>query len=205
MGKIILTGFEPFGPYAYNPVQESTEYFDGEYIGSHEVIGAVLRCTYVSAFEMLQKIIVAEKPDAIIETGLSSSVKGIRFETTGQNHMNGKYPDADGLDPKGDILLQGGPKFLATNGDNAALASLLHQQGIPTEMSADAGGFICNSLLYLTAHQIQKEGLDIKHVFIHTPWTSNFRDTIQLEPEKIMIEQEMLHETIRQLVAHIND
>jgi len=33
MRKAIITGFEPFGPYKFNPVQDTTEEYNGKTLG----------------------------------------------------------------------------------------------------------------------------------------------------------------------------
>ncbi|MFP4567714.1 MAG: hypothetical protein ACLFN8_02100 [Candidatus Woesearchaeota archaeon] len=203
MNQIILTGFEPFGPYKFNPVEESTKYFDGKTTNNYNIKGLVLPCTYFGAFEVLKKAINELKPKAIISTGLSSSVKGIRFETTGRNIMNGKYPDANEYNPKGLHIIKEGTEFLNTNAPNHKLANILHAENIPTEMSANADSFICNSLIYLTTNYLQTNKSNIKNAFIHIPWTDNYKDKIKLEPHKIMITQEELYHSIDSIIKNI--
>jgi pyroglutamyl-peptidase len=100
MRQIILTGFKPFGQYKFNPTEESTKYFDNKIIEQYNIKGIVLPCTYKGAFQILKEVINNIKPVAILSTGLSSNVKGVRFETVGRNIMNGKYPDTNGYAPK---------------------------------------------------------------------------------------------------------
>lgn len=204
MKRMIVTGFEPFGPYKFNPSQESSEFFDAQKIGSHEIVGIVLRCTYLGAFQILKNAIAEIEPTAVISVGLSSGVKGIRFETTGRNIMNGKYPDADGYQPNGIRICEGSAEFIAANSDSTALANRVYQKGIPTEISANAEGFICNSLLYLTSHYIQKNRPKIRNVFIHTPWTANFGDRVSLETGKIMIPLQELHGAIEEIIKGVS-
>jgi pyroglutamyl-peptidase len=204
MQEIIVTGFQPFGPYQFNPVEESTKYFDGKQIDKYNITGIVLPCTYFGAFHILKEAISEINPKAIISTGLSSSVKGIRFETTGRNVMNGKYADAQGYNPNNVPIIDGGKEFLYTNSPNHALANILYSQGIPTEMSGDADSFICNSLIYLTSHHLQTNGLSNKNTFIHVPWTDNFKGKIELETHKIMISQEVLYHSIETIIENIS-
>lgn len=203
MKRFIITGFQPFGPYKFNPVEESTKYIDGKRIGNSMMKGIVLPCTYHGAFQVLKEAISELQPEAIISTGLSSSVRGIRFETTGRNIMNGKYADADGFSPKNIQIINGGEYFLNTNSPNHYLANILHRENIPTELSSDADTFICNSLIYLTSHHLQATGSPIKNAFIHVPWTEDYKERIQLEPHKIMIPKDMLHHSIETIVKNI--
>ena len=203
MEQIILTGFEPFGPYKLNPTEESTNYFNGKQLGNYYITGIVLPCTYFGAFEALKKVILDVKPVAIVSTGLSSSVKGIRFESTGRNIMGGKYADADGYDPKDLPLIKGGKEFLNTNSNNCGLANILNSSGLPIEMSANADKFICNSLIYLTTNYLQINNPEIKNAFFHTPWTDNYKSKIELKPDKVMIPQKMLYSSIELVIQNI--
>ena len=172
----------------------------------NEIIGIVLPCTYFGAFNELSKIIFEEKPDAIISTGLSSSIHRIRIETTFRNLMsNDKYKDNDGL-----MLIDkkinestGAQEFICSTADNSGLAKILEFNNIPNELSTDASGFICNSLAYLTTQMILSENLQIKNMFIHTPWTNDYREKIQLDEGKIFLEKDLLYRAIDLLIEHI--
>jgi len=205
MKQIILTGFQPFGEYEFNPVEESTKYFDGKEIGGFNIKGIVLPCTYRGAFQTLKKVITEINPDAIVSTGLSSSVKGIRFETTGRNIMNGKYSDANGYRPNNVPIVDGGEEFVNTNSNNPNLANRLFSEGIFTEMSANADDFICNSLIYLTSVYLQNQRLRTKNVFIHTPWTNDYISKVKINPSKITISREELHHSIELIIKNVSD
>lgn len=204
MKKAILTGFEPFGPYKYNPVQDIAREYDGKRIGNIEVIGLVLPCTYYGAFNLLSEKIDRIYPDIVLSTGLGSRVKGIRIESIGRNIMNGKYADAEGKKPENEPLVKGGKKWYSTNADNIHLANSLYEAGIPVELSIDAEGFICNSLVYLTAKRISNENLPIRFVFFHTPWTKEYLDRINLEQGKISIEKSDLNKSIEILLQEMS-
>lgn len=205
--KVILTGFEPFGNYEFNPTKESALYFNSKTIDGTKVIGVVLPCTYFGAFEVLDEIVDREKPDAIISTGLSSSVKAIRIETTFHNIMNGKYPDADGSMPDNLPIWKGsGAKdILLATADNHRLANVLKANNIPVELSTNAEGYICNSLGFLITKEIRTNLLwtPKKNAFIHIPWTNDFRDRIDLSPDKIFLEKEKYYKAIRLLIKNI--
>lgn len=206
MKKVILTGFEPFGGYKYNPTEDSTKYFDKKVVSGIKVKGLVLPCTYFGAFKILSNVINREKPDAIISTGLASSVKGIRIETTFHNIMNGKYPDADGKIPNG-LPIWDKPfakDYLIATADSVYLANVLRSNGIPVELSMDAEGFICNSLGYLTTKKIlQKSFLSTINMFIHVPWNDDYDDKIILEPSKIFMGKDKYYEAIELLIKNI--
>jgi len=203
MKRTILTGFEPFGPYQYNPVQDTTKEYNGKRLGDVEVVGLVVPCTYYGAFELLSKKIDELSPDIVLGSGLASRIQRIRLETIGRNVMNGKYADADGKKPNNEPIVPGGKLWYPTTSDNIILANSLYEAEIPAEVSIDADGFICNSLIYLTAKKISDGNLPIRFAFFHTPWTEDYLDKINLEQGKVTIKKSDLRKTIEILVKEV--
>lgn len=204
MKKAILTGFKPFGPYNYNPVQDTAKEYDGKMLGDVEVVGLVVPSTYYGAFEMLSKKIDEISPEIVLGSGLASRARRIKIETVGRNTMNGKYPDADGRRPNNEPIVEGGRMCYPTNTNGMNLANALHGAGIPAEVSVDAEGFICNSLIYLTAKRIADEGLPTKFAFFHTPWTDDYLDKINLEPGKVTVRKSCLRKTVEILLDEMS-
>ncbi len=206
MKKVIVTGFEPFGEYTFNPTQELASWNNMRTItGQEQIIGLVLPSTYYGAFKILEKVMIEEKPDVIISTGLSSSVKSIRFETRFHNKMESKYADADNYQPKGLRInvKENAQKFFETNADIKQLRKLLQSEKIETEISIDANTFICNSLAYLTIQKIVTQGLPTRFIFLHIPWTDDYTSQIELEPGKVFMSKNTLYNAIDLLVENI--
>lgn len=204
MEKIILTGFEPFGPYPYNPTQKSTLDFDGKIFGDKEVLGLVLPCTYDS-WSKLAGFILKTGASKIINTGLSSSVKGVRIETKFKNIMNGKYPDVNGYSPQNIPIIENdrAPEFVKSKAPNKKLFELLIENNIPSEISNDADSFICNSLGYKTSLAVRTSTYLTKNIFIRIPWTSEYEDKILLEQGKIFLETEKYYKALELLIRNI--
>lgn len=203
MKLAILTGFEPFGPYKYNPVQDTTQEYNKKKVNGIEIRGLVLPCTYYGGFEVLSEKINEISPDIILSTGLASRVNGIRIETIGRNIMKGKYPDAEGRNTNNEPLIKNGKSFYFINSNSINLTNSLYEKNIPAEISIDAEGFICNSLIYLTARRIFNENLPIKFAFFHTPWTEDYLDRINIEPGKKTIKKSDLKKAIETLLINI--
>ena len=204
--KVILTGFLPFGDYKFNPTEDCARYYNSrEIIPGIKVIGLILPCTYYGAFKILSKVIDKEKPDAVISTGLSSSVQRIRFETSFRNQMESKYADANEYKPKGIRIdaKKSAEKKLTPQVDFDFLVNLLNSKNLPVEISEDANTFICNSLGYLTTKKILENNLPIRNVFIHIPWTDDYKNKIELEPAKIFLEKGKLYKAIEILIKNI--
>lgn len=195
--RVILTGFEPFGPYKYNPVYDTTLKLNRQSFDGLEVYGIILPSSYYKASEILLEKIKEISPSVVLSTGLFSSIPKIRFETVGQNKMDGKYPDNEGKNPNGEKLITEGKDFYKTNVDNLNLVYSLNNVGIAAEISVNADYFICNSLIYLTERNIERENLKVKFGFFHTPWTDAYINLVDIAPEKTIISQENLERAIK--------
>jgi pyroglutamyl-peptidase len=200
MKRAILTGFEPFGDYKYNPVQDTTKEYNGKKLEDIEIIGLVLPCTYYGAFEVLSNKINEFSPEIILSSGLASRVERIKLESVGKNIMGSKYADAEGRKPNNEPLIERERAWYSTTSDNTFLARLLNEKKISAEVSKDAESFICNSLIYLTARRIFKEYLPIKFTFFHTPWTDDYLDKVNIEQGKTTIKKCDLKKTIEILI-----
>ena len=206
MKKVLITGFEPFGDYKFNPTMDIVDWNNGRTItGAEEIIGMVLPATYFGPFLKVSKFIDEEKPDAIISLGLSSSIHSIRIETLFRNKMFSKYSDARGYKPNGVRIDKsiGSTKTLTPLIETLMLKEQLMNNGIVPEISKDAGTFICNSLGYQITKKITDQNLPIKYIFIHIPWTDDYKSRVQLEPGKIFLEKEVVYNAIDILIKYI--
>jgi pyroglutamyl-peptidase len=203
MKTAILTGFEPFGPYKFNPTQDIAKEFDGATISGVKVRGVILPCSYTRAYENLFDEIKKEGADIVLGCGLASRVPRIRIEAVGRNVMNGKYPDADGKMPRNEKIFENAPRRYFPNTNSMALANTLHEEGIDCEISVDAGTYICNSLIYCTAGMIQNGNLPIKFAYFHTPWTEDYLGKVELEQGKVTIRKSDLKKTVETIILDI--
>ena len=205
--KIIVTGFEPFGNYKFNPTQDLARYYHGQKFGKDiEIIGLVLPATY-DAFAILHEAMEKEKPNAIISTGLSSRAQGIRIETAFKNKMESKYADANGVKPKGlpvaDPTKSGARPFWGPHADCLFLAEELYKAKIPVEISGNADTFICNALGYRTTRRIWLDSHPIKNVFVHIPWTDDYKEKVPLTRGKMFLETKKVHLAIEIIMETI--
>lgn len=203
MKKLILTGFEPFGPYKFNPTQDIAREFDGAEIASAKVTGLVLPSSYYKAYGMLYEKIQESGAEIVLGCGLASRIKRIRIEAVGRNIMNGPYPDCEGNEPKNKKISRVGNPHYFTNTNSIELANRLHEQGIDSEVSVDAGAYICNSLIYQVARAIERQALKVKFAYFHTPWTEDYLGKVIISPEKVTIKKSDLGKTVETLVREL--
>lgn len=202
--RAILTGFDLFGSYSFNPTKDMALEYDGKKVGDVEITGLVLPCTY-TAFNDLSRKIDEVQPDIILGTGFASRIPRISLEVLGKNIMGGKYPDATGFKARGGPIINGDRTSYQTNVDNPELRGLLSRNDISADVSFDAEGFVCNALIYLTARRIFNERLPIKFCYFHTPATKDYREDFPPErrDKAVFIEKDDLRKTIEILLTGI--
>lgn len=193
--RAILTGFEPFAGRRNNPSEDAVNHFRDTIVGDLEVIGIVLPCCYRMAFETLWGAVEMAQPRFVLSLGLSSRVRGIRFETQAKNVMECDYPDNAGVKPPGEPIVPGGVPIYRTNVDNELLARQVLAAGIPSEISYDADSFVCNDTIYRAMDRITTGGLDLRFAFIHMPWTDRYVGQVPLD-DRITLPEESVHHAI---------
>ena len=80
---------------------------------------------------------------------------------------------------------------------------MLYFNDVPVEISGDADIFICNSLAYQTSQKIFSNYLPIKNIFIHIPWTDKYKNIINLEGNKMFLDQNVLYKAVDLLIKNI--
>ncbi|MBI3507513.1 MAG: hypothetical protein HY059_21970 [Proteobacteria bacterium] len=145
--RILLTGFERFGPHKTNPTQALAERLDGEWFGDARVVGRVLPVSIGKIGAALAAAIDETDPVAIVALGLAAGEPCVRIERVAKNGLKFPYPDNDGKRPTGKIDRKGPATRMANLPFNAILKRLLGA-GIPARLSDDAGLYLCNAALW---------------------------------------------------------
>jgi len=202
--NILVTGFEPFGPYKYNPVQDVTEFFDWKKLGKLKIKWIVLSSIY-GAFTEIEWYIKKNQPDIILSMWLASRVNGIRIETVGNNIRHSNYADAKWKLINNSKIEKKWPEKIRLNTQAQKLFDVLIRHDIPAEISNDAEWFICNDLIYQTARYIEKNKLNIQQCFIHTPWTQDYLDKVDIEDWKMKISKDMLINAVKVLLVELSE
>lgn len=205
MKKIILTGFKPFGDYLYNPTEQSTLDFNGKIFEDRQVIGVVLPCIYDVWGHLASMILQNSDIYAVISTGLDSSAQGIRIESKFHNIMNGKYPDANGYNPKNMPIITGEDVSISvrSKASHKKLFEILQAAGIPTERSSHAGDFICNSLGFKTSLAARSSRHITHNMFIHIPWTTAYKHSVTIPKEKMYLDHDLYYKGLELLIRSI--
>ena len=168
-GKVLLTGFEPFGGEAVNPSQEIARQLHGRVIAGHRVVGALLPCVFGAAITELRKQILATRPVLVIGVGQAGGRPDITPERVAINVDDARIADNAGKQPVDRSIARKGPAAYWSTLPIKAIVAALQGQGIPASVSQTAGTFVCNHVFYGLMHALRhKRG--VRGGFIHVPF-----------------------------------
>jgi len=168
--KVLVTGFEPFGPWQRNPSGETARHLDGVTIAGSanlppiEITGLVLPVAFQSAITPLITAIDELHPAVVLNLGQAGTT-GIRVERIAVNRCEGK--DNDGYNPGGKPITKSGPETYHSLLPVEEIVKLLSNNKFNVAISDSAGTFLCNYVMYTTLHHIAAHQLHICAGFIH--------------------------------------
>lgn len=169
--KILITGFSAFPGAPENPTQVLVSLFKQRrpQISTKADIEAILLPTeyaYIDAeFSALMDKI---NPDIALHFGLNQHATGFTLEQIARNFCNADRADIAGRGPKHFEIDPKGPAALTSTLPLAQIHKALQQDGLPVEMSDDAGGYVCNYLFYRSL-QLAGTNKSVLSGFIHVP------------------------------------
>jgi pyroglutamyl-peptidase len=154
--RVLVTGFEPFGEHAINPSALVANAFDG----------VVLPVSYARAADALQVAIDDADPEVVLCFGLADKRTKISVERFAHNLDEASTIDNDEAPGSGKEIDPAGPLAFRSTLPVDEIVAALEAEGIPAEVSRDAGGFLCNHVFY-----VLMQTLDPKRIggFIHVP------------------------------------
>jgi len=165
--KVLVTGFEPFGPWQRNPSGETAQHLDGATIVDVEISGLVLPVSFQSAADPLIAAVDELRPDVVLNLGQGSAV-GVRVERIAINRCTAPAGgNNDGYEPQGEPIVMGGPETYQSTLPVIEIVDLLSNVKFNAAPSDSAGEFLCNYVMYTTLHHIATHNLPIRAGFIH--------------------------------------
>lgn len=162
--KLLMTGFEAFAGLDFNPTAHLANKFSQTVYNNIKIETAILPVSFENTFKNFQNI-YKEDYIAIIMCGLAYSRPWWSLEQIAKNLIVDNRPDNDGH-------IQKNKKQINVEGKNAVYASIdlhllnkrLKDKGLPSEVSMDAGTYVCNYLFYRVASSYQQPSF-----FLHIP------------------------------------
>ncbi len=168
---ILITGFGPFPTVGANATSilvpriadAARRGVPGVTVSAH-----VLPTEWEMSLVLLEELTRALRPTLALHFGVSGRATGFEIETRGRNRCSlsedaaGRLPLCERVSPKG-------PEFLTATLPAAHIVSRLRRRGLPARISRDAGGYLCNALLYRSLEIAQAYGTPGRSGFVHLP------------------------------------
>lgn len=165
--KVLVTGFEPFGPWQRNPSGETARHLDGATIIDADITGIVLPVSFSRAAAPLIAAIDDIRPDVVLNLGQGAAV-GVRVERWAVNRCCApEGGDNDGYEPRGEAIALDGPEIYQSTLPVKEIVELLSNVKFAVAPSDSAGEFLCNYVMYTTLHHIATQQLATRAGLIH--------------------------------------
>ena len=169
MPTLLLTGFEPFAGATVNPSAEVAKRLDGRRFGDAEVRAAILPVQHESAAASVEALLAAHDPIAIVHLGLAGERAQIALERIGINVMDYSIPDNEGFQAVDQRCVADGPAAYFSTLPLRGMLTALRDAGVPGYLSATAGTYLCNFVMYTTLHALRGRRPAPPAGFIHLP------------------------------------
>lgn len=173
IGRVLVTGFEPFDGHALNVSWEVARALHGRLIGgtggdrSHQVLSAELPCRFGHCIDELNRQLSELEPHLVVCLGQAEGRADITIERVALNVRDARIADNGGRQPIDEPVHASGPYAYPSGLPLRALLRALQAAGHPVSLSNSAGTFVCNDLFYGLMHRLS--GTAIRGGFIHLP------------------------------------
>jgi pyroglutamyl-peptidase len=166
---MLLTGFESYGGRSLNPAEQVVKRLAGSQIRGVQVIGRTLPVAYRELEPRVAQLLKEIRPRAVICLGLWPGTPMLRLERIAVNIADFEIPDNLGLMTRGPVVEGGAEAYLSRLPIHAIQDRLL-EAGIPARLSASAGTFLCNALMYHALRACAEHAPAAPCGFIHLPY-----------------------------------
>jgi pyroglutamyl-peptidase len=185
---ILLTGYEPFDRYEYNPSGALAAALNGRELNAHlSIRGVVLPVDCEKMPQILDALLRETQPVVVIGLGLAFGETGIRVERTGHNLFNIVQPDNGGHVRPEVPILEGAPAAYFSTLPVREIANVLVAGGIPAYVSENAGGHLCNQFLYTALHRLAWKKDAPPCGFLHLPATPDLAAKIMAQDKTVRV------------------
>ncbi|HOP70557.1 MAG: pyroglutamyl-peptidase I [Bacillota bacterium] len=198
MGRVLLTGFEPFGGEAVNPAARAVSKLAGKSIDGYEIIARVIPTVFGKSAQAVQDAIREFEPEVVISVGQAGGTHSIRVERLAINLDDASIPDNEGNQPRDSAIVPDGPVAYWSTLPVRAIVETLTGNMIPAYISYSAGTYVCNHVFYATSHFVAANKLPIKVGFIHVPYLP---EQVVRKPHVPSMSEEMIVQALEIAVA----
>ena len=166
MGKLLITGFDPFGGGMVNPSWEAVKNMPDR-VGNWELCKLGIPTVYGAAGARVLEAAAEFGPDVILCLGLAGGRDAVTPERIAVNIRDARIPDNVGNQPVGQFVDPEGPAAWFSTVPVMEMAEAIREVGIPATVSNSAGTFVCNDVLYTLLNKYH--GTAVRVGFIHVP------------------------------------
>lgn len=170
---ILLTGFGPFPRVPVNAtsilVPRIAETAARSFPGLR-IVAEILPTEWIAGPARAAELYAIHRPVLALHFGVSHRAAGFAIEARGRNRCAATL-DAAGALPVSSCISTVGPEYLPSGLPATRLVERLRRRGIAAHLSRDAGGYLCNALMYRTLDLARRDGHPLRNGFVHLPAT----------------------------------
>jgi 8-oxo-dGTP diphosphatase len=160
-GRILVTGFEPFGDHLSNISQDIANSVDGEIVRDC-VIESLILSVDESGSRTVSNLLRDNKYDAIMHLGLAEKAESPRIEMLAKDILDFRIPDNSGRQVSSAKISGQGDLRSTISPDDWDIIRMIDSPVI----SHDAGEYLCNETLYRTLLALED---NTPCFFLHLP------------------------------------
>jgi pyroglutamyl-peptidase len=147
LSTLLLTGFEPYGPWQTNPSWEIAHALHGEAIGDLTVVSRRLPVNWQDAWPALRDSITEIHPRWVLMLGQAPKRSCVSVESWGRNVCGDKLDNVGQGHGETVIDAEGATELPCTLPVDA-IVERIRSVSVPVERSDSAGSYLCNYTLY---------------------------------------------------------
>ena len=164
--RLLLTAFRPFNGEIINPTMKVMEALSS----TRDFQKLILPVTYAQAFPTLQQALQSENFTDILMMGQAAGRSKVCLERVALNWRDSGVADEAGIQILESKIIEGAPPAYFTSYPLRKWFDQATKKNLPLEISNTAGAFICNSLSYELAHELQIKKSKTRWLFLHVPY-----------------------------------
>jgi len=164
---LLVAGFGAFPGQRINPAQQAVAALARRRaafaLADIALHCAILPSEHAELSPRLSRLFAETAPDAVLLLGVAARRRALCVETRARNRVTLLRPDAARQIPWSRAIVHGAPDDFMTPAPAALLAAKARACGVATQVSRDAGAYLCNEAYYLALL------MDRRAVFLHLP------------------------------------
>ncbi len=176
MKRLLVTAFDAFGGDETNASSIVLGKLS-DMVGDVEIIKLIVPTVYKKCAEIAWQKAKEERADAVLALGQAGGRCAITPEKRGVNYANAEMCDNAGVRLKCAKLCEDGEEEYLSTLPVQKMADAVKKCGIEAYVSDNAGGFVCNSMLYLLLKFAHEDKSGVKCAFMHLPYAAQQKKT----------------------------